>query len=46
MPVRQVPMLRIDDGRIREHWAARDDLAVLVQSGAVEPPTLSRAVAR
>ena len=44
--VRQVHMLRLQDGLIREHWAVRDDLGVLVQLGAVEPPTPSRAVAR
>src|SRR3954447_8947344 len=44
--VRQVHMLRLGDGLIREHWAVRDDLGVLVQLGAVEPPTPSRAAAR
>src|SRR3954451_13040243 len=44
--VRQVHMLRLHDGLIREHWAVRDDLGVLVQLGAVEPPTPSRVVAR
>jgi predicted ester cyclase len=44
--VRQVHMLRLQDGLIHEHWAVRDDLGVLVQLGAVEPPTPSRAVAR
>jgi len=44
--VRQVHMLRLEDGLIREHWAVRDDLGVLVQLGAVEPPTPSRAAAR
>ena len=44
--VRQVHMLRVQDGLIREHWAVRDDLGVLVQLGAVEPPTPSRATAR
>lgn len=44
--VRQVHMLRLQDGLIREHSAVRDDLGVLVQLGAVEPPTPSRAVAR
>jgi predicted ester cyclase len=41
--VRQVHMLRLHGGRIREHWAVRDDLGVLVQLGAIEPPTPSRA---
>src|SRR5690349_13208862 len=44
--VRQVHMLRIADGKIHEHWAVRDDLGVLVQLGAVEAPTPSRAAAR
>lgn len=44
--VRQVHMLRIDDGLIREHRAVRDDLGVLVQLGAIAPPTPSRAMAR
>jgi predicted ester cyclase len=37
--VRQVHMLRLADGLIREHWAVRDDLGVLVQLGLVESPT-------
>ena len=41
--VRQVHMLRLERGQIKEHWAVRDDLGVLVQLGAVEPPTPSRA---
>jgi predicted ester cyclase len=44
--VRQVHMLRVQDGLIRDHWAVRDDLGVLVQLGAVSPPTPSRAAAR
>lgn len=44
--VRQIHMLRLADGKIREHWAVRDDLGVLVQLGALEPPTPSRAEAR
>jgi predicted ester cyclase len=44
--VRQVHMLRLQDRLIREHWAVRDDLGVLVQLGALEPPTPSRATAR
>ena len=39
--VRQAHMLRLHDGLIREHWAVRDDLGVLVQLGAVESPTPS-----
>ena len=44
--VRQVHMLRLADGQIREHWAVRDDLGVLIQLGALKPPTPSRAKAR
>ena len=44
--VRQVHMLRLADGQIREHCAVRDDLGVLTQIGAVEPATPSRATAR
>src|SRR4051794_25455312 len=39
--VRQVHMLRVADGLIREHWAVRDDLGVLVQLGAIEPSRTS-----
>ena len=41
LAVRQAHMLRLHDGLIREHWAVRDDLGVLVQLGAVEPLTPS-----
>jgi predicted ester cyclase len=41
--VRQVHMLRLKGGQIQEHWAVRDDLGLLIQLGAVEPPTPSRA---
>lgn len=44
--VRQVHMLRLEDDLIREHWAVRDDLGVLVQLGVVDAPTPSRAAAR
>jgi predicted ester cyclase len=44
--VRQVHMLRVQQGQIQEHWAVRDDLGVLVQLGAIEPPTPSRAMQR
>ena len=29
---------RIRDGRIVEHWAARDDLRAMLQAGVVNPP--------
>ena len=44
--VRQVHMLRLQRGQIQEHWAVRDDLGVLVQLGALEAPTPSRAMQR
>lgn len=31
-------MFRVQDGLIAEHWATRDDLALLVQLGAIAPP--------
>jgi predicted ester cyclase len=37
--VRQVHLHRLESGLIREHWAVRDDLGVLVQLGLVESPT-------
>lgn len=41
--VRQVHMLRLQGGQIQEHWAVRDDLGVMIQLGAIEAPTPSRA---
>lgn len=43
--VRQVHLHRIEGGLIREHWAVRDDLGVLVQLGLVESPTPAHQVA-
>ena len=40
--VKHVHVFRILEGRIAEHWAARDDLALLVQLGAITPPAKSR----
>jgi len=37
--VRQVHMLRLEAGRIAEHWAVRDDLGMLVQLGLYGGPT-------
>jgi predicted ester cyclase len=37
----QVHRFRLRDGQIVEHWAVRDDLAMLVQLGHVSPPGTS-----
>ena len=29
---------RVADGRLREHWATRDDLSAMVQLGVIRPP--------
>src|SRR6266516_2380275 len=36
--VKHIHIFRIADGLIAEHWAARDDLALLRQLGAISPP--------
>lgn len=36
--VKHVHVFRISDGHIAEHWAARDDLGLLLQLGAIKPP--------
>ncbi len=36
--VRHVHLYRIADGRLAEHWAVRDDVALLRQLGAVGEP--------
>ena len=33
--MKHMHMLRITDGKIAEHWAARDDLGLLLQLGAI-----------
>lgn len=33
--VEHIHIFRIDEGRIREHWVVRDDLAMMQQLGAV-----------
>jgi predicted ester cyclase len=35
---RQAQRYRLRDGRIVEHWAVRDDLRAMIQSGVVMPP--------
>jgi len=30
---------RVENGRLAEHWAVRDDLATVIQLGLVHPPT-------
>ncbi len=29
---------RVEDGRLAEHWANRDDLTAMIQLGVIEPP--------
>lgn len=36
--VKHVHIFRIANGQITDHWAARDDLGLLVQLGAIAPP--------
>jgi ketosteroid isomerase-like protein len=36
--VKHVHIFRIGDGQITDHWAARDDLGLLLQLGAIAPP--------
>jgi predicted ester cyclase len=38
--VKHVHVFRIDEGLIAEHWAARDDLGLLLQLGAIAPPPI------
>ena len=39
--VKHVHVFRIHEGRIAEHWAARDDLGLLLQLGAITLPAMS-----
>jgi predicted ester cyclase len=39
---RQCHWYRIDDGKLVEHWAIRDDLSAMLQLGIVQRPTLAR----
>ena len=36
--VNHVHIFRIGNGQITDHWAARDDLGLLLQLGAIAPP--------
>lgn len=36
--VKHIHIFRITDGKIAEHWAARDDLGLLLQLGAISLP--------
>jgi hypothetical protein len=36
--VKHIHIFRIAGGLIAEHWAARDDLALLLQLGAISAP--------
>lgn len=36
--VKHIHVFRISAGKISEHWAARDDLSLLLQLGAIKPP--------
>ena len=35
---RQSHWFRVEDGKLMEHWATRDDLSAMVQLGIVRPP--------
>jgi len=34
----QCHWFRVEDGKLAEHWAIRDDLAAMVQIGVIQPP--------
>ena len=36
--VQQIHLFRVDDGRIAEHWACRDDARMMQQLGLAGPP--------
>ena len=36
--VKHVHIFRVSNGQISEHWAARDDVGLLLQLGAITPP--------
>jgi steroid delta-isomerase-like uncharacterized protein len=35
---RQTHWFRIADGKLAEHWATRDDLTAMIQTGIIRPP--------
>ena len=35
---RQSHWFRVEDGRLAEHWATRDDLVAMLQLGVIQPP--------
>ena len=35
---RQTHWFRVEDGRLAEHWATRDDLPAMIQLGAIQSP--------
>ena len=35
---RQSHWFRVEDGKLAEHWATREDLAAMLQLGVVQPP--------
>jgi predicted ester cyclase len=37
--VKHIHIFRVSHGLIAEHWAARDDLALLLQLGVIAPPS-------
>lgn len=44
--VQQIHLFRVQDGRIAEHWACRDDVRMMQQLGLAGPPPAGAAEAR
>jgi predicted ester cyclase len=38
---RQIHILRVQDGKVAEHWVIRDDLTMMQQLSLIPPPTLT-----